>query len=138
MAYDKHKIGESVKLQRLAKGYTQSYLSQISGVGVRSIQRIENGEVNARLYTLNILQEKLNFKFDETHLKAKNPDLKKGNLSRRMKIILSYAFGFLFVIVMSIFLIKSITFPETQFELFIFISSGIAFYSMILFYIWRK
>jgi transcriptional regulator with XRE-family HTH domain len=142
MAYDKFKIGESVKLQRLAKGWTQLHLSEISGIGLRSIQRIENGEVDARLYTLNVLQEKLNFQFDETHLKEEavqhNYEEKKNTLTRSQKIVFTYTIGFTLVTLFGIFLTRSATFPETQFELFIFINSGITLYSLILFYIWRK
>lgn len=142
MHYDKFKIGKSVKLQRLSKGWTQNHLSEISGIGLRSIQRIENGEVDARLYTLNILQEKLNFQFDETHLKDSSSQLdykeKKNRLSQFHKIVLSYTAGFTLMIVSGIFLTLSATFPETNFESFIFISSIITLFSFILFYIWRK
>ncbi|MFD1605317.1 helix-turn-helix domain-containing protein [Flavobacterium artemisiae] len=142
MQYDKIKIGESVKSQRLAKGWTQHHLSQISGIGLRSIQRIENGEVDARMYTLNILQEKLNFQFDETHFKPSPSPLdykeKKIARSRFGKIVLSYAAGITIVILAGIFLTRSAAFPETNFESFIFISSIITLFSFMLFYIWKK
>jgi transcriptional regulator with XRE-family HTH domain len=142
MLYDKFKIGESVKLQRLAKGWTQSHLSQISGISLRSIQRIENGEVDARSYTLTVLGEKLNFQYDETHLKKspshRNYEEKKNALSRFHKIALSYTAGFTLMILSGIFLTLSATFPETNFESFIFVSSIITLFSLILFYIWRK
>jgi transcriptional regulator with XRE-family HTH domain len=142
MQYDKFKIGETIKFQRLSKGWTQNHLSQISGIGLRSIQRIENGEVDARLYTLNVLQEKLNFQFDETHLKDSQSQLnyneKKNRLNQFRKIVISYTTGFILIILSGIYLTHSSNFPETNFESFIFISSIITLFSFILLYIWRK
>ena len=142
MQYDKFKIGETVKLHRLSKGWTQHQLSQTSGIGLRSIQRIENGEVEARMYTLAVLQEKLNFQFDETHLKDTlsqlGPKEKKNSLTQFRKIVLSYTSGFTLMILAAVFLTHSATFPETNFEFFIFISTIITLLSFILFYIWRK
>jgi len=142
MQYDKFKIGTTVKLQRLSKGWTQNHLSQISGIGLRSIQRIENGEVDARLYTLNVLQEKLNFQFDETHWKDSQSELcnneKKNRPNQFRKIVISYTTGFTLIILSGIFLTRSSNFPETNFESFIFTSTIITLFSFILLYIWRK
>jgi hypothetical protein len=42
------------------------------------------------------------------------------------------------MILSGLFLTFSTTFPETNFEFFIFISSITILFSFILFYIWRK
>jgi len=142
MFYDKNKIGESIKIQRTAKGWTQSQLSERSGIGLRSIQRIENGEVNARSYTLTKLQEELDIRFDETHLLVLNQKLNIAKQSifsnRTRKILLSYVAGFIIAIVSGIFLVRSATFPETNFELFVFVIFLMTVYSVILLYLWRK
>lgn len=142
MFYDKSKIGESIKLQRIAKGWTQSQLSERSGIGLRSIQRIENGEVNARSYTLAKLQEQLDIRFDETHTIAINQttDFAKRSFTnwRTSKIALSYVTGFIIAIISGSFLVNSATFPETHFELFVFLCSLAIVYSILLLYIWRK
>ena len=48
-------IASIVKEGRLAKGYTQKEVSDLTGISLRSIQRIENGEVEARTYSLKAL-----------------------------------------------------------------------------------
>lgn len=142
MFYDKNKIGESIKMQRIAKGWTQNQLSEYSGIGLRSIQRIENGEVNARFYTLTKLQEKLDIQFDETHAIVINQksDLAKESIfsTRTRKILLSYIVGFIIAILSGIFLVRSATFPETNFEMFVFSCFLITVYSAILLFMWRK
>ncbi|WP_306565971.1 helix-turn-helix domain-containing protein [Flavobacterium lindanitolerans] len=129
-------------MQRIAKGWTQSQLSEHSGIGLRSIQRIENGEVNARSYTLTKLKEHLDIRFDETHTVAISEitDFATESFinSRISKILLSYATGFAIATVSGIFLVNSSTFPETHFELFVFLCSLAIMYSILLLYIWRK
>ena len=46
---------EIIKELRLAKGMTQQQLADESGVTLRTIQRIENGDVNPSLHSLNTL-----------------------------------------------------------------------------------
>jgi transcriptional regulator with XRE-family HTH domain len=41
----KEMIATLVKEGRLSKGYTQKELSELSNISIRSIQRIENGEI---------------------------------------------------------------------------------------------
>ncbi|MCR9016771.1 helix-turn-helix domain-containing protein [Aquiflexum gelatinilyticum] len=50
---------EKIKSLRLAKGLTQQELSDQSGISLRTIQRIENGEVKPSLYSLKKLSEVL-------------------------------------------------------------------------------
>jgi len=61
MPPSKEKTAELIKSQRLAKGFTQQQLAELTRVSLRSIQRIENGEVIPRAYTLTILAEHLDF-----------------------------------------------------------------------------
>ena len=53
-------IGNRVAELRLQKGITQEKLAELCEVSTRTIQRIENGEVDARTYTLSRLAEALN------------------------------------------------------------------------------
>ncbi|WP_406685416.1 helix-turn-helix domain-containing protein [Seonamhaeicola sp. MEBiC1930] len=48
-------ISENLLYQRKLKGYTQEDLSDKSSVGVRTIQRIEKGEVQPHLQTVKLL-----------------------------------------------------------------------------------
>lgn len=51
--------GKRIKSLRIAKGWTQQELSDRSGVSLRTVQRIENGEVKPSLYSLRILAQAL-------------------------------------------------------------------------------
>lgn len=52
-------IGTKIKELRLLKGLTQEDLAEKTGLSVRTIQRIESGEVDPRTFTLNALAEAL-------------------------------------------------------------------------------
>ena len=52
-------IGAKIKELRLLKGLTQEELADKTGLSVRTIQRIENGEVDPRTFTLTALAEAL-------------------------------------------------------------------------------
>ena len=59
------KIGEHIKEIRISKGFTQVELSEKSGIAVRTIQRIENGEVTPSIYSLNAIGAALDVKLNE-------------------------------------------------------------------------
>lgn len=52
-------IGKIIKEARIRKGYTQSKLSQLSGISVRTIGNIENGKQDPRYINLKILADVL-------------------------------------------------------------------------------
>ena len=51
--------GGKIKEERLRRGLTQSELSWLTGITIRSIQRIENNEVNPSLHSLKTIGEAL-------------------------------------------------------------------------------
>ena len=59
------KIGEHIKEIRISKGFTQTELSEKSGIAVRTIQRIENSEVTPSIYSLNAIGAALDVKLNE-------------------------------------------------------------------------
>lgn len=59
------KIGKHVKEIRISKGFTQTELAEKSGIAVRTIQRIENSEVNPSIYSLNAIGAALDVKLNE-------------------------------------------------------------------------
>ncbi|MDR6764407.1 transcriptional regulator with XRE-family HTH domain [Flavobacterium sp. 2755] len=144
MKYDKIKVGSSLKAKRTAEGLTQGQLSELTGISLRSIQRIESGEVQARGYTLQVLQEKLKYRLDESHLHTEdNPcDVMAGKGPGiklwQNRIFISYALGAVLFICSSVFLSRSAGFPETSFEAYNFIIGTIFLYSLVLLRIWRK
>jgi transcriptional regulator with XRE-family HTH domain len=72
--------GKLIKELRLKKGMTQEDLAEKTEVSARTIQRIENGEVDPRAYTLQMIAKALEVEFslfvesDEDH-KEESPVL---------------------------------------------------------------
>ncbi|MDP3394717.1 helix-turn-helix domain-containing protein [Sediminibacterium sp.] len=64
------KIGGHIKEIRISKGFTQTELSEKSGIAVRTIQRIENSEVTPSIYSLNAIGAALDVKLNEFPIDA--------------------------------------------------------------------
>ncbi len=62
---DKTSIAKKIIHFRKLKGITQETLAEITGLNVRTIQRIESGEVDPRLYTLKSIAEALGVNLEE-------------------------------------------------------------------------
>ena len=58
-------IGIKIKELRIQKGFTQEELADKTGLSARTIQRIENGEVDPRIYTLSSIAEALDIAYEE-------------------------------------------------------------------------
>jgi transcriptional regulator with XRE-family HTH domain len=58
-------LGRKISELRKAKGLTQEELVEKCNLNVRTIQRIEAGEVTPRSYTIKALFEALDFKWEE-------------------------------------------------------------------------
>ncbi len=58
-------IGLKVSELRLQKGLTQEQLAEFCRISARTIQRIENGEVDPRSHTIHCLNDALEFDFGE-------------------------------------------------------------------------
>ena len=138
MPPSKEKTAELIKSQRLAKGFTQQQLAELTRVSLRSIQRIENGEVIPRAYTLTILAEHLDF--DPQNIRSStNPNntetVLKSNKAKR--IIFSAGLGIIMLLLSAAFLSQAPHFPETNFESFIFWAGITIAYAIILIKIWK-
>ena len=59
------KIGNYIKEKRLQKGMTQEELALKCDITVRTVQRIEAGEVDPRSYTLQVIASALEVDFQE-------------------------------------------------------------------------
>jgi transcriptional regulator with XRE-family HTH domain len=137
---DKISIGQQIKDGRVAKGYTQQELSDLTGISLRSVQRIEKGEVVPRQYTLRVLAEKLGFpeiptKAGTSGESSPPPLRQQSNLPR--KIILSAALGLFLILGTVAFLAQSTRFPETDFELILLWMSVAAVYFGFIYKIWK-
>lgn len=69
---ENHSIGNNLIYQRKLKGYSQAELSAKTEVTVRTIQRIEKGDVNPHLQTVKLLASALDINVDEL-LNLENP-----------------------------------------------------------------
>jgi transcriptional regulator with XRE-family HTH domain len=74
--------GKLIKELRIKKGMTQEELADKTEVSARTIQRIENGDVDPRAYTLQMIAKALDVDFSlfvENELKEKQEPQKKDN-----------------------------------------------------------
>ena len=101
--------------KRKEKNLSQSKLAELTGLSLRSIQRIENAEVQPREYSKNALAEVLEFS-EETNFE--NKETFKSSLPK--KVILSLSSVICIPLLALAFIAQSATFPETQFENYIF------------------
>ena len=62
------KTGQKIKDLRIKKGMTQEELANKTELSVRTIQRIENGEVDPRSYTLHSIASALDVDYNELNL----------------------------------------------------------------------
>jgi uncharacterized Tic20 family protein len=62
---DAKQLGQKIQELRKLKGMTQEDLADKTGLSVRTIQRIEGGEVDPRSYTLNQIAEALGVELNE-------------------------------------------------------------------------
>lgn len=60
---NKMKTGLLIKELRIKKGLTQEELAELTELSARTIQRIENGEVDPRAYTLQMIAKALDVDF---------------------------------------------------------------------------
>jgi len=65
-------LGRRVCILRQEQGFTQEQLAEYCEVSTRTIQRIENGEVDPRPFTRNSLSNVLEFDFNADQAKSEN------------------------------------------------------------------
>lgn len=130
-------IAALVKEKRVGLNYTQQQLADMCKVSLRSIQRIENGEVYPRQYTLNELAKNLGFTMESLETNSASTSLpKKEKLVR--KWIMTATLTVVFFLLSTAYLAQASTFPETQFELIIYYAVVLIFLSSTLLFIWRN
>jgi transcriptional regulator with XRE-family HTH domain len=144
----KEMIALLVKEGRLAKGYTQKELSELSNISIRSIQRIENGEIVPRSFTLKTIAEILGLPFEEFTKGAQKQniilkenddvEIRPGSaINKPQRIILSIGLCLAILFLAWAFIAQSAKFPETNFEQFIFWAIVLLAMTAVLFFLWR-
>ncbi|TDQ11053.1 helix-turn-helix domain-containing protein [Pedobacter metabolipauper] len=128
-------IAQLVKAHRLQKKYTQQELSVIAGISLRSIQRIENAEVLPRMYTLKMLSDHLGFTLEHTE---KVETVIPAGLNVIQKGILSLSTALLLFLLAGAYVFQSPRrFPETEFELFLYVAGVLSLYTGIMLKLWK-
>ena len=134
---------------RLSKGLTQKELSERSNISIRSIQRIENGEIIPRSHTLKTLAGILELSFEEFIKSARkqniivqvNEDVEtksSSSLNHPQRIILSIGICLVIIFLAWAFASQAENFPETSFELLVFTTTVLVLITSTLFFLWRK
>ncbi|UUC46000.1 helix-turn-helix domain-containing protein [Flavobacterium cerinum] len=132
-------IAELLRTGRIAKGYTQQKLSEVTNVSLRSIQRIEKGQVKPRMYTLQLLSAELGIQIADLSLSEKSSEpLTKKQINFAREIILSVGSGLFLLFGSVAFLCQSVRFPETRFELYAFWAIITLVYLIITLKIWKN
>jgi transcriptional regulator with XRE-family HTH domain len=132
----KQMIAGYVKKARLAKGYTQQELSEISNISVRSIQRIESGDIVPRNFTLKTLSTVLEIPFETMQEPA--TEKPSARLNSIQKIILSAGLVLFIGLGSWAFIEQSPRFPETTFEFLTFLAFVLLGITIILVLIWKN
>lgn len=128
---------------RLSKGLTQKELSERSHISMRSIQRIENGELVPRSHTLKTLAQILGLSFEDFMKSTQEQDfaISQGEphgLTRPQRTVLSVGICLIILMLSFAYVVQSPNFPETTFELLVFLSVTLALLTVVLFFLWRK
>ena len=135
---DKQRIAALVKSGRATKGYTQQELADLTRISLRSVQRIENGEVLPRLYTLRLLEQHLGVTLArEIEAPTSEANTKPANSTKPKKVILTISVGLILLLLTGAYLAQSRRFPETDFERFLLWGGVLIVYTGILLRIWK-
>jgi len=150
----KEMIATLVKEGRLAKGYTQKELSELSNISIRSIQRIENGEIIPRSYTLKTIAEIIDKPFEDfINLQNKDKQLEDDDINnpakeetskqiftinKTQRIILSAGCCLIILFLSWAYIEQSHSFPETTFEMLIFSAAVLFIITIILLLLWKN
>jgi len=127
-----------VKEARLSKLLTQKELAGLAGISLRSLQRIENGEVLPRAYTWRQLAAHVDLMvLQPEQYVLPLSDVQTAHLNLPRKWIISFAALIVIVLSFSAFVIQSPTFPETPFETINMVLFGCVIYTIILYKVWK-
>jgi transcriptional regulator with XRE-family HTH domain len=137
-------IARLIKEKRIGKNLTQQQFADLTGLSLRSIQRLEKGEVISRMYTLETVAGHLGLEDAFRQLQAAPPNQSQPKkepapvkLNRVQKIIISTSAAFLIILVIMAYIFQSPRFPETAFEMVLLVACALVIYSVVLFFVWR-
>jgi uncharacterized Tic20 family protein len=111
---DAKELGFKIQELRKQKGMTQEDLAEKTGLSVRTIQRIESGEVDPRSYTLSQIAEALGVNITELTRESESELEKPNKSSTRIWLTLLHLSGFFVLLVppLIIWILKKDEIPE--------------------------
>jgi transcriptional regulator with XRE-family HTH domain len=134
-------IGRLIKQSRIKKGYTQQQVADMTQLSLRSVQRIEKGEVMPRQYSLDVLSNQLEFApiiiEDELTISQSQTVITLQPLNKARKLILTFGVAILLILLTGAFISQSRGFPETHFEAFLLWAGVAGAYLVFLWTIWK-
>lgn len=139
--FNTQQLGSLIKQSRIKKGFTQQQVADMTQLSLRSVQRIEKGEVMPRRYSLEMLANQLEFTLinveDElTELKSQ-PVIIRQPLNNARKFILTWGLAFSLILLTGAFIAQSRGFPQTRFEELL-LWAGVAIpYLIFVWKIWK-
>ncbi len=133
-------IGSLIKQSRIKKGYTQQQLANITQLSLRSVQRIEKGEVMPRQYSLDVLADQLEFTpivIENDMISGSQTVITYQPLNKARKLIITFGLAILLILLTAAFISQSRGFPDTHFEAFLLWAGVAVGYLVILWRIWK-
>ena len=109
-------------------------------LSLRSIQRIEKGEVMPRQYSLDMLASQLEFTplaFEKASKTQPIPVAIAYPANNSQKLILSVGTGIILILLAAAYIAQAGKFPETNFEAFLLGTFVISVYLVALWNIWK-
>lgn len=134
--FSKEKVSVIIKKYRGEKGITQQELANLTGLSLRSIQRIEKGEVQPRDYTLRLFVEKLGIANEYLEVSDDSITFERG-LNTSQKMIITIVSPIILFLILAGYLAQSPVFPETHFEFFALLLTLVVVYTGMLMKIWK-
>lgn len=128
---ENNSFSELIKRERLKKKLTQAELAELTKISLRSIQRLEKGEVTPRAHTLKSISKVLGIKLSNS-----SDEIKKGHTFLSATIILSLGSLIICLLLAIAYLSQASNFPETDFEFQIYWTVVILLIGGIQWYIW--
>lgn len=134
-------IGSLIKQSRIKKGYTQQQVADMTQLSLRSVQRIEKGEVMPRQYSLEVLANQLEFTpiivEDELTISTCQTVITPQPMNKARKLILTLGLAILSILLTGAFISQSRGFPETHFEAFLLWAGVAIAYLVFVWKIWK-
>ncbi|NCI50956.1 helix-turn-helix domain-containing protein [Sediminibacterium roseum] len=142
-------IAKLVKQRRIERNLTQQQLADLTGLSLRSVQRVEKAEAISRSYTLEVLGKHLGLgetfqqilsmpaAGEEDSARAGGGSSQPTGISKGRKILLSISSALLITLVILAYVFQSAGFPETAFELMLLLAGALLVYTGVMYLIWR-